>query len=138
MKKQKERKNAYYDSVTLMIISKEVKKLDGVDEALVGMGTELNCELAASLGLNIEGFDAVTANDFFIAADCGSDEAFQAVVQKVDELLTSKADKGKKDYSHLHWMELSKSILLSIWQFCQYREDMRPILQESVLKRTST
>lgn len=98
MKKLEVRKNAYYDSVTLMIISKMVKKLDGVDEALVGMGTELNCELAASLGLNIEGFDAVTANDFFIAVDCSSDEAFKAVVQKVDELLTSKADKGKKDY----------------------------------------
>ena len=31
---------AYYDSVSLMIISNAVKKLDGVTEALVGMGTE--------------------------------------------------------------------------------------------------
>ena len=30
------KKNAYYDSVTLMLISKELKKLDGVTEALVG------------------------------------------------------------------------------------------------------
>ena len=28
------RKNAYFDSVTLMLISKDLKKLDGVKEAL--------------------------------------------------------------------------------------------------------
>ena len=61
------RKNAYYDSVTLMIISKDVKAFDGVNEALVGMGTDLNREIAENLGLNAEGFEAVTANDFFIA-----------------------------------------------------------------------
>ena len=98
MKKLEVRKNAYYDSVTLMIISKEVKKVEGVEEALVGMGTELNCELAGALGLNIEGFDQVTANDFFIAAECASEEAFRAAVGKVDELLSSKADKRKKEY----------------------------------------
>ena len=44
--------NTYYDSVTLMIISKDLKKLDGVEEALVGMGTDLNRELAHNLGIN--------------------------------------------------------------------------------------
>ena len=92
------RKNAYYDSVTLMIISKDVKKLPGVTEALVGMGTDLNREIAANIGLAGEGFDAVTANDFFVAASCESEDAFSAVVAKVDELLNKKADKRKTDY----------------------------------------
>ena len=39
------RKNAYYDSVTLMIISREMKKIEGVDEVLVGTGTDLNVDL---------------------------------------------------------------------------------------------
>ncbi len=43
------RKNTYYDSVTLMIISKDVKNLSGVSEALVGMGTDLNREIAEIL-----------------------------------------------------------------------------------------
>ena len=92
------RKNAYYDSVTLMIISKDVKKLPGVTEALVGMGTDLNREIAGNIGLDGEGFDAVTANDFFVAASCESEEAFTAVVAKVDELLNKKAEKSKADY----------------------------------------
>lgn len=92
------RKNAYYDSVTLMIISKDVKKLPGVSEALVGMGTDLNREIAGNIGLAGEGFDAVTANDFFVAAECDSEDAFAAVVAKVDELLNKKAEKRKADY----------------------------------------
>ena len=64
------RKNTYYDSVTLMIISKDVKNLSGVSEALVGMGTDLNREIAGNLGLDADGFEEVTANDFFVAADC--------------------------------------------------------------------
>lgn len=91
-------KNAYYDSVTLMIISKEVKKLPGVSEALVGMGTDLNREIAGNIGLAGEGFDAVTANDFFVSAECDSEETFTAVTDKVTELLTRKADSHKADY----------------------------------------
>ena len=92
------RKNAYYDSVTLMIISKDVKAFGGVNEALVGMGTDLNREIAENLGLNAEGFEAVTANDFFIAADCDSEEVFQKVIENVDEMLNKKAEKSKAEY----------------------------------------
>ena len=53
-----------------MIISKDVKNLSGVSEALVGMGTDLNREIAGNLGLDADGFEDVTANDFFVAADC--------------------------------------------------------------------
>ena len=92
MVKLEVRKNAYFDSVTLMIISKDVKKLPGVKEALVGMGTDLNREIAEKIGLADEGFDSVTANDFFVAAECDSEADFQAVVAKVDELLNKKAE----------------------------------------------
>lgn len=71
------RKNTYYDSVTLMIISKDVKNLSGVSEALVGMGTDLNREIAGNLGLDADGFEDVTANDFFVAADCDDENCFK-------------------------------------------------------------
>ena len=93
MKKLEVRKNTYYDSVTLMIISKEVKTVDGVNEALVGMGTDLNQELVKALHLAAPGFEEVTANDFFVAADCDSDEAFAAAVAKVDSQLKTLREK---------------------------------------------
>ena len=92
------RRNAYYDSVTLMIISKEVEKLPGINEALVGMGTELNCEIARKNGLANEDLETVGSNDFFVAAACESVEAFAAAVAKVDEMLEKKSSKCKSDY----------------------------------------
>ncbi len=87
------RKNAYYDSVTLMLISKDLKKLDGIQEALVGMGTDLNVEIAHNLGLASEEFEKnVTSNDFFVAVDCESDDAFAAAQKKVEELLSKKTE----------------------------------------------
>ena len=93
------RKNAYFDSVTLMLISKDLKKIDGVKEALVGMGTELNIEIAHNIGLATPEFDAsVTGNDFFVAVDCDSDEVFLAAQQKVEELLSKKAEQKEASY----------------------------------------
>jgi len=87
------RKNAYYDSVTLMIVSKELKKLPGVKEALVGMGTELNLEIARNIGVSTPELEAgVTANDFFVALECESEAKFTAALQKTDELLNKKSD----------------------------------------------
>ena len=85
------KKNAYYDSVTLMLISKELKKTDGVTEALVGMGTDLNMEIAQNIGVSSpELQSAVSANDFFVAVSCENEAAFQAALKKVDELLNQK------------------------------------------------
>ncbi|MCE5188962.1 MAG: acyl-CoA synthetase FdrA [Eubacteriales bacterium] len=86
------KKNAYYDSVTLMIISKEIKKLNGVSEALVGMGTDLNKEIAQNIGVSTPELDnAVSVNDFFVAVSCESEAAFQAAIQTVEELLNKKS-----------------------------------------------
>lgn len=93
------RKNAYYDSVTLMIISKDLKKIAGVKQALVGMGTELNRELACSIGLNARGFENVSANDFFVAVECTDEAVFKECVDKVDEMLNIKSESKKTSYS---------------------------------------
>ena len=87
------KKNAYYDSVTLMLISKELKKLDGVSEALVGMGTDLNKEIAQNIGVSTPELSAtVSANDFFIAVLCEGEDAFASVIKKTEELLNKKAE----------------------------------------------
>ena len=52
--------NTYYDSITLMIISKELKKVPGVKEALVGMGTDLNLDIAKVTGLSSPELEAPT------------------------------------------------------------------------------
>ena len=92
------RKNAYYDSVTLMLISNEVKKLEGVEEALVGMGTDLNCEIAHNIGLATPEFETVTANDLFVAVQCREESTFESARKKMEELLNKKSETKDADY----------------------------------------
>ena len=73
------KRNAYYDSVTLMLLSRELQKLEGVEDVLVGMATDLNLDLAKDLGLANSEFDKLTPNDLFIVA-------------KIDETLISMKD----------------------------------------------
>ncbi|MDV4151415.1 acyl-CoA synthetase FdrA [Clostridium sp. AL.422] len=84
------RKNVYYDSVALMIITKEVKKMDGVKEVIVGMATELNKELAENLNLSNDQIRALTPNDFFISAYSEDNDGLEKVVNRVNDLLNSK------------------------------------------------
>lgn len=92
------KKNTYYDSVTLMIITKEVKNVTGVNEVLVGMATDLNKELVTNLNLMTPEVHELTVNDFFITVDAGSDEVLKLVVEKVEELLDRKAESQAGDY----------------------------------------
>ena len=91
MKRVIVRKDAYYDSVFLMLISTDVKKLPGIDEAVVAMGTEMNRDLIAGMGLSNDDIAGATANDLIIAVDATDDEAADAAGAKVDELLQKKS-----------------------------------------------
>lgn len=86
------RKNTYYDSVTLMLITKEIKRMPDVRQVIVGMGSELNKELTENLGLSNDAVRALTPNDFFIAAISDSKNDLNIIVKKVDELLNTKGE----------------------------------------------
>ncbi|WBW95213.1 acyl-CoA synthetase FdrA [Oceanirhabdus sp. W0125-5] len=86
------RKNTYYDSVALMLITKEIKKMSNVKDVIVGMGTELNKELTENLGLSNDEVKGLTPNDFFIAVASDEENILKTIVKKVDELLNTKAD----------------------------------------------
>lgn len=92
------RRNTYYDSVTLMLISKEIKNIDGVKEVLVGMGTELNIELTENLGLMHSDMKDLSPNDFFIAAELESGDIMTLVIDQVNALLSQKKAESGSDY----------------------------------------
>lgn len=87
------RENAYFDSVTLMLISREMKKLDGVEEVLVGMGTDLNLDLVKMLDMFVPELEGVTPNDLFISA------MYDETRVSMDDLIKSFEEemKGKKE-----------------------------------------
>ena len=92
------RKNTYYDSVTLMLISKEVEKINGVYKALVGMGTELNKELAQNLDISNDEINNLKPDDFFVTVLADDEIDIEEIMGKVDELLSQKREEAGSDY----------------------------------------
>ena len=129
------RENAYYDSVTLMIITREVKKIEGVKEVIVGMGTELNKELAGNLNLLTPELQKITPNDFFISLDSVDNNIAKKAFAFVDELLSKKKAKSE-DYqpstfeSALKYMPDANLVLISLPGKYAAREVKKALLND--------
>jgi len=63
------RRDSYHDSVLLMRISRELKLLDGVRDAVVAMGTPHNRQLLAGMGFGGAELDTAGPNDLVIAVE---------------------------------------------------------------------
>ncbi len=88
-------KNSYYDSVTLMSLSGNIKNEDGVVQAVVSMATDMNKDLLKNIGLLTEDAKNASENDLIIAIEAQTDEAAEQVILKVKEQLDSKKESNK-------------------------------------------
>lgn len=84
------KQNRYADSVSLMRLSNDAKALDGVEDVLVGMGTDLNKELLENMGLLSGEARAAGPNDLLIGLLAESPEAADAALAEIDNLLNKK------------------------------------------------
>lgn len=115
------RENAYYDSVTLMLISREMKKLDGVEEVLVGMGTDLNLDLVKMLDMMVPELEKVTPNDLFIAAMFDETKVTMAdLLDSFETQINSKKEAHAGDYqpptlaSAIRHLEGANMVIISL------------------------
>ncbi|MBU0679685.1 MAG: acyl-CoA synthetase FdrA [Verrucomicrobia bacterium] len=81
------RKGAYFDSVTLMTVGKEVSAMDGVIDAAVVMGTKENKAIIETSGLLTPEFEAAGDTDLLIGIKAESDAVVQQALAAVEELL---------------------------------------------------
>ncbi len=90
------RAGAYADSVTLMQVTARAQAIGGVQAALVAMGTELNLELLAGLGLRAPG--KAGPNDLLIAIAADDRESLASALAVVDSALAERpADQAGGD-----------------------------------------
>ena len=104
MKRVLVEKDSYYDSVFLMLINREVKEIEGVTDAVVSMGTDVNVTLLKETGLADKEIEGVTPNDLIVAVEGESNEVVEAAIAKAKELLDQKSSAmdqngGTKIYS---------------------------------------
>jgi FdrA protein len=79
----------YHDSVSLMLVARELSKLPGVQDASVVMGTDSNKALLEQSGLLTAEAKAATPNDLVISVKTSGD-AGEALAE-VEKLLHKKA-----------------------------------------------
>jgi FdrA protein len=82
--------SAYHDSVSLMLVARELSKLEGVRDAAVVMATEANKSILAEAGLLADEAKLTTPNDLYIAVSAESDALAEAALQKAESLLKTK------------------------------------------------
>jgi FdrA protein len=78
----------YHDSVSLMLVARELTGLPGVQDAAVVMGTEANKSLLEQSGLLSSEAQAATPNDLVIAVQVEGDG--DGVLAEAEKLLTKK------------------------------------------------
>jgi FdrA protein len=88
------RSSAYFDSVALMLVQREVRALAGVREAGAVMGTDANKELLRDAGLLTPDGAAAQADDLILAVDAQDGEAADGALDRAEALLTRRRESG--------------------------------------------
>lgn len=94
------KKNTYFDSISLMSISTNANEIDGVNSAMIGMGTEMNIEVIRNVGLYTDELEDVTTGDLMIVLDVepGSDK--EEILKQVDELFVKKNNTDAEEVTY--------------------------------------
>jgi len=88
------RPSAYYDSVTLMLVSRDVALLDGVVAATAVTATPLNLSLLAAQGYDLAGTAGAGPNDLVVAVRARDAATADAALAEIDARLAGSAASG--------------------------------------------
>src|SRR3954452_24707512 len=83
------RRGAYHDSVTLMLISRDVGRLDGVEDLAAVSGTPLNLALIERQGYVLDGAGDAGPNDLVIAIRAVDDATIDGALAEIEVRLAS-------------------------------------------------
>ncbi|MEH7350470.1 acyl-CoA synthetase FdrA [Gottfriedia acidiceleris] len=82
--------NTFFDSVSLMSLSTKANQIEGIDQAIIAMGTEMNKGVIKNVGLNTPEIEEAKNSDLIIVVKAETDESCENAFAEIDELLTKK------------------------------------------------
>ncbi len=91
------RKGVYYDSVKLMLVTREIKETEGVEEVAVVMGTDLNKDTLLRTGLMTPEAEAAAPTDMIVALRCQRAETADEILGRLDQMLNANVSGENKD-----------------------------------------
>ena len=80
----------------MMQLSQQLKDEQGVVDAAIVMGTDLNKNTLKNMNLLTEDGATATENDTLISISCQDQNSLNNAIQKAEQLLTSSSVKTKK------------------------------------------
>ncbi len=94
------RSDTYFDSVTLMLVGSEIEKIDGVEEAVIGMATDYNLDSLRRLDMFQPEFEEASTNDLILCVKATSDEIASSALAETDKKLQEQESSsgGTTDY----------------------------------------
>jgi len=90
------KKGAYYDSVTLMLVAKEINKMSGVEDSSVVMGTKENMAILKNAGLMISDVEKADDTDLLIVVKAQNEKDAANAINSVGTLLKELRNKKNK------------------------------------------
>jgi len=94
------KKNFHRDSVQLLHLSEKAKKIDGINDAAVVMGTTTNKEILQKLGLLTDEGRAASESDMILAVMADSESLIEKGLQQIEEMILKPPPaKGRAFYS---------------------------------------
>ena len=94
------KKGEYFDSVSLMIVSKEVKKIQGVTEATVVMATQENMSILKMADLYLKEFEKYDDTDLLIVIESDEINKFEEIFDKINSLLETIRNKKNEQENY--------------------------------------
>ena len=94
------KKNFHRDSVQLLHLSEEAKKIEGIKDAAVVMGTTTNKEILEKLSLLTDEGRAASESDMILAVMADTQSIIDSTMKQIEEMvLKPPAAKGRSFYS---------------------------------------
>jgi FdrA protein len=105
------KQNTYFDSVSLMSLSTKANQIEGVEQAFVAMGTEMNKEVIRNIGLNTPELEEAKTSDLMIVVKAETKELCENAYVRIEELFANRnSAKGKSDIKYSTIASAAQSI----------------------------
>lgn len=93
------KKNSYQDSVSLMLLTKNLSSMEGVNQISVMMGTPANIDIFKNSGLYTDDLETAGPNDICIVINSEDESVVDKALDAIEEFLKNQATKSKGDRS---------------------------------------
>ncbi|MBH0331162.1 FdrA family protein [Brevibacillus brevis] len=101
------KQSTYFDSVSLMSLSTKANQIEGVEQAVIAMGTDMNKEVLKNVGLLTPELEAAKTSDLMIVVKAATDELCESALIAIEELFKKKG--GSKSATEIKYSTIDSA-----------------------------